>query len=109
MKIKITRNKGRGVFATKQYKSGAIIEECPVLVLDKKDTKIIDDTTLYNYYFSWGEKDDSSAIALGYGSLYNHSYSPNAEYIKIIDKDEEICVNYNGIPNNNSKLWFKAS
>jgi SET domain-containing protein len=48
---------------------------------------------------------------LGYGSIYNHSHSPNADWkqnfktnsmvyraIKPIKKGEEILVNYNGEP-----------
>ncbi|MFM8476053.1 MAG: SET domain-containing protein-lysine N-methyltransferase [Planctomycetaceae bacterium] len=49
-----------------------------------------------------------TAIALGFGSLYNHSYSPNARYddvgrqikeykaLRDIQKGEEITINYNG-------------
>ena len=59
-------------------------------------------------------------IALGYGSMYNHSYEPNAKYkrnfsnqtitfvaIKPIKKREEITVNYNGDPINQEKVWFE--
>ena len=35
---------------------------------------------LDDYYFDWGEEGDYFAICLGYGSLYNHEYEPNAEY-----------------------------
>ena len=112
---------GRGVFATRDYSNGEIIEVCPVIVLDEADTKIIDKTILYNYYFSWGADIDKAAIALGNGSLYNHSYHPNAKYIKKFDKDEvhfvaiktilngeEIFVNYNHDPKSNAPLWFDA-
>ena len=48
------------------------------------------------------------ALALGYGSLYNHSYNPNARYddvgrqikeysaLRDIQRGEEITINYNG-------------
>ena len=68
------------------------------------------------------EKENGSAISLGYGSIYNHSYEPNAKYekdflnnmlifraIKIINKGEEIVVNYNGDPNNKEKVWFEKN
>ena len=56
---------------------------------------------------------------LGFGSLYNHSYEPNAKYvrrvskrvvefvaIKDIKKGQEITVNYNfGDPDDKSKPW----
>ena len=80
--------------------------------------KKIDRTYLYNYYFSWQKR--QSAFALGYGSLYNHSYSPNAQYtknfshdtitftsIRSIKKGEEITVNYNGNPHSKNVVWFE--
>ena len=39
----------------------------------------IDETLLFEYYFDW---DGDGALALGLGSLYNHSGTPNAEYLK---------------------------
>ncbi len=58
-------------------------------------------------------------MALGYGSLYNHSYQPNARYddesgqtkvfsaIRDIAPGEEIVVNYNGEPEDETPVWFK--
>jgi hypothetical protein len=37
---------------------------------------------LLNYYFLWGEELRKVAIALGFGSMYNYSYEPNATYKK---------------------------
>ncbi len=112
---------GKGVFATVSYSVGDIIEICPIVILDVGDRKMIDLTNLYNYYFSWGEQLDQAAIALGYGSLYNHSYKPNALYIKVLDKDviqivafqpikpgDEIKVNYNRDPKSTDALWFSV-
>ena len=113
---------GRGVFAAKAIKSGGIIETCPVIDLPDKDRQQLKDSELYNYYFLWGKEQNHAAIALGFGSLYNHSYDPNATYVKRIDeglidfialkpikKDEEITVNYNfGNPNDQSPLWIKS-
>ena len=75
--------------------------------MPSKEMKIIDDTVLYNYYFLWGANQKKCAICLGYGSLYNHDYHPNARYeldlanktidffcIKEIEAGEEITVNY---------------
>ena len=52
-------------------------------------------------------------------SLYNHSYKPNAIYIrkvseKVIDfvairdieAGEEITINYNGVSDSNQPVWF---
>lgn len=112
---------GRGVYATRPYKKGALIELCQLIILNETDRKKIDQTSLYNYYFSWGENDKQAAIALGYGSLYNHSYSPNAVYekdlainkirftaIREILSGDEITINYNGDPNSMKKLWFNV-
>jgi uncharacterized protein len=56
---------------------------------------------------------------MGYISLYNHSYSPNAQLeqmlnelmmeivaIKDIEVGQEITINYNGDPANQDPLWF---
>jgi SET domain-containing protein len=70
---------------------------------------------LGNYVFVW--EDNKFAVALGYGSLYNHSYEPNAKYIRKKDKilfqaikdiksGEEITINYNGNPKSQDKVWF---
>lgn len=118
MKIKKTKY-GRGVFAATKYDTGDLIEVCPVIVLSKSDTKIINNTLLYDYYFSWGKQNNQAALALGNGSLFNHSYYPNARYVKYfnnnkihfvsikpINTGEEILVNYNGDPTSRKPLWF---
>jgi uncharacterized protein len=73
-------------------------------------------TRLSNYCFAWGR--DQVALALGYGSIYNHSYSPNARYddvgpqtkvftaLRDIEPGEEITVNYNGKPRSRTAVWF---
>lgn len=111
---------GRGVFAAKQINEGEIIEICPVFVLPQKDYLPLKETALRDYYFMWGK--NTNAICFGFGSMYNHSYEPNATYKKKIDeqviefvaikniyKDEEITVNYNyGNPNDKKELWIKS-
>lgn len=118
--MKIQQSKyGRGVFATEDYDVGDLIEESQVLILSKEDTAKIDDTILFDYYFSWDN--NQAVLALGNGSLFNHSYSPNAKYLKKMDKSlidfvaikpiqkgEEILVNYNGDPESKEPLWFNA-
>jgi SET domain-containing protein len=119
MKIEFKKSElhGNGVFAIIDIQKDEIIESCPIIILNEKDTKEIDKTHLYNYYFSW--EDNDSAIVLGYGSIYNHSYEPNAKYekdflnkkivfksVSKINKGEEITVNYNGDPENKNKVWF---
>lgn len=109
----------RGVFANTFIKKGEVIETCPVFVLPRKDYPVVKKTKLRNYYFMWGKS--TAAICFGYGSLYNHSYTPNTTYkkrikdkaidfvaLKNISEGEEIIVNYNyGDPNDKSRLWIK--
>lgn len=70
---------GRGVFAGQDFAPRALIEVCPVLVLtpDLVEKGL---GGLESYVFLWGERDEHLALALGYGSLYNHSSEPNAEF-----------------------------
>lgn len=116
--IGITNGKGRGIFAQKQFAKGEIIERAPVIVIPGVQEDLADKTVLYNYCYEWG---GDIALALGYGSLYNHSYQPNAIYTKNlqemvvefialrdIETQEEITINYNCCPDDNSPLWFKV-
>lgn len=112
---------GRGVFTTINLKIGTIIEISPVLVLSKNERAIVEQTLLYNYIFEWGKTGKKAAIGLGYLSLYNHDYNANADYtmdfenaimkittVKKIEKGEEIFINYNANPSDNTPIWFNA-
>jgi uncharacterized protein len=110
---------GRGIFAARTIQKGELIHQAPVIVCPGDQYKKLKKTALRNYYFNWGKNYDHVAIALGYGSLFNHSYSPNAMFennlkeetvdfiaIKRIKAGEEIFVNYNGDPDDKGPLWF---
>jgi uncharacterized protein len=114
-------NAGRGVYAMCGIKKGEIIESCPVIEIPGNEISDLSQSFLINYFFFFGKNKERLEIALGFGSIYNHSYKPNAKFEirpkgKVIDfvalrdigKDDEITVNYNhnGIPN--SPLWFEA-
>ena len=116
--IASTEHKGRGVFTALEILADSVIEICPLILIPTEETKLIDQTTLYNYYFVWD--DDHLAIALGYGSLYNHSSTPNArviydfetneiqiEAIRDILDGEEILIHYLDDENEMTNLWFK--
>lgn len=116
--VKDVKGKGRGVFALRDFKKGEMIEICPVLVIPGRHSELILSTKLDHYAFDW-DGDDDLALLLGYGMIYNHSYSPNAKIlhdigkrhseitaIKPVKKGEEILVNYNGTPKDKSPLWF---
>ena len=111
--------KGRSVYCIQDIQKGDMIELCPAIILSRTDTEKIHTTGLHDYYFIWDLEEGSSAIALGYGSLYNHSSNPNAEFetdhdsrmIKIIafrdiDAHEEICLDYTSGLKTEHGLWF---
>ncbi|MFT5165619.1 MAG: SET domain-containing protein [Saprospiraceae bacterium] len=110
----------RGVFSSQPIPKSSIIEICGVIVIPGDEMEYLKKTVLYNYYFDWNEESQSGAIALGYGSLYNHSYEPNTEYVldyesntlafhalRDIEAGEEITINYNGDPDDQDKVWFE--
>ena len=109
---------GRGVFTAEAIDEGALIEICPVIVLNEQDLEKVHQTALHDYYFLWGDK--GCAIALGYGSLYNHASDPNADYamdferetidvvsIRPIAAGEEITFNYVDGGDQRTNLWFE--
>jgi len=119
VKMGVVEGRGRGMFASRKFLKGELIERAPVVAIDEKKWPNAAKTILSDYAFDWGEKDEHAAIALGYISIYNHSYSPNAQLEQMLDelmmeivaiKDigpgEEITINYNGDPENQDPLWF---
>lgn len=122
VEVRETVSRGRGVFALVPIPAGTLIETAAVIPVSRDEVGALQDSVLAEYYFRWGEDGREGAIALGYGSLYNHSFKPNTRYVKhyerlIIDfiaiRDiavgEEIRTNYNGEPGDQTKLWFDAS
>ena len=119
--VRRTAKKGLGVFALKDFKKGEIIESAPVLIFDTKGRKTLEKTLLSHYIYPW-RSTRGAALVLGYGSVYNHSYSPNADWkqnfktkcmvyraIKPIKKGEEVLVNYNGEPDDKNEIdWFEV-
>jgi len=116
-----SHEKGKGVFTNEFIEEGRTIEVAPMLVLPEADNALIEKSYLYNYYFIWGDDKKNKAIALGYGSIYNHSYQPNVAYKmnfedetitfvawRNIQPNEELFINYNGDEDSQDKLWFEA-
>ncbi|MDP2340904.1 MAG: SET domain-containing protein [Deltaproteobacteria bacterium] len=111
--------KGRGVVAGRALCAGELIEVAPVIVVSAADKAILSPTILESYGYDWFADGSGLAVALGCGSLYNHSFEPNAryrknfenstiEYISLIDMPAgtEILINYNGDPADRTPLWF---
>ena len=76
---------GRGVFATRDIPAATLIERVPVILIPKHqvfgDNEVARRATLISWYvFDWEgmTKRPYVALALGYGSIYNHSKEPNA-------------------------------
>ena len=78
LRIDVSPGKGRGVFATRSFEKGDVIERCPVVVLSPDDADAADDTALQPYLYEWGSDGESRGLPLGYGAIYNHSLTPNA-------------------------------
>lgn len=119
LSIAPSESRGRGVFTTKSIPAGTVIEISPVLVLTAKDRKILEETKLYHYVFEWGVTKRQAGMALGYVSMYNHSYESNCEYemdydaqtisiktVRKVAKGEELYINYNAVYNDKTPVWF---
>ena len=119
IEVRRSPGKGRGVFATKFIPAGTVIERVPMIVFPEKELETDEGfSTLYHYCFEWGK--GTVALAMGFGSIYNHSYSPNARYddahnrVKIftalrdIAADEEITISYNGEPHDMTPMEFEV-
>lgn len=119
--IKQTESKGKGVFTNENIAAGKAVEESPVIVMGAEDRVNLDKTLLHDYIFAWGEKKDKCCVALGFVSMYNHSYHSNCEYFMDFEKEtieiktvrninvgEELTINYNGDWNDKKKIWFEV-
>lgn len=116
-------NAGRGVFASRNIKSGEIIEECPVILVSEHDMANLNESILVTYFFYFGKNNNNLLVALGFGSIYNHSHNPNATYIinsaedtmeftalSDIKKDDEITISYNSTnKKDKALLWFEKA
>jgi hypothetical protein len=65
--------------------------------------------------------EEGGCLALGYVSLYNHAYRPNAMYdkeyagpamivktLRAVLAGEEVTINYNWEPEDQTPVWFDA-
>lgn len=105
---------GRGVFARRRIAAGRIVERVPVILIPTEQVYGCSEMArmaarISWYVFAWGVDEDRPhvVVALGYGSLYNHSYTPNLTFRCIapdamefrssqaIARGEELTINYN--------------
>ena len=107
----------RGVFAKQDIAKGTLFHEAPVIPYPNEEHEFIEKTLLADYAFEYGI--NHTAILLGYGMLFNHSYTPNATYeinfnnhtfdfyaYTDIKAGDEILINYNGDIDDDTPLWF---
>ncbi|OIJ20813.1 SET domain-containing protein-lysine N-methyltransferase [Anaerobacillus alkalidiazotrophicus] len=107
----------RGIFATQDIKKGTLIHEAPVIPYPNEEHILIEHTVLSDYVYEYGK--NHTAVVLGYGMLFNHSYEPNATYdinfknhtfeyyaYTDIKAGQEILINYNGEVDDLEPLWF---
>jgi SET domain-containing protein len=76
--VKRVHGKGRGAFCPKKIPKGVIFNVTPLLVLSAKEAKQMSESSLEPYWYEFGSR--GRAIALGLGSIMNHSDEPNCSY-----------------------------
>ena len=117
--------KGRGVFANRDFEKGEVVERCPVLLMPIPLQQLPEEVK--SLLFSWrrlaGTPQIRHALALGFGSMYNHDNPANMRYeaerynqvltfitVRRVAKDEELTINYNaggGGPASTNDNWFR--
>ena len=113
---------GRGVFSNRNIESGKLIEKAPLILIHEEETELLKQTVLHDYYFLVNNPEYPLAVGFGYSSMYNHSCPSNATYTIDLSKEiviikafrhihslEEITINYNGHPEDNSPVSFTNS
>ena len=118
--IALSDGRGNGVFTGEDLNKNDLIEICPIIIIPKVEVKKIHQTILHDYYFLHPEIKGAAYISLGYGSMYNHHSTPNAEVVfdananqmqihclKNVQAGEEIFINYNGGSKEGVEIWFE--
>jgi SET domain-containing protein len=119
--IREIKGKGRGVFSSTPIQENDLVEECPLIEIPAEDFDAVTSTHVVNYCFFLNKEQNILSVALGFGSIYNHAFPCNAHHmidreaktitffaLRDIKPGEEITINYNGDPQNDSLHWFTA-
>lgn len=115
--VRAAGTKGRGVFAKRNFRAGEVVETAPAIFLDEADWRANEALTLGDYIF---KSPTGYLLALGAGSLYNHSFAPNALWdcndsviqfraAKAIRRGEEILVDYGWADEEYSRNYIPIS
>ncbi|KAI0301142.1 hypothetical protein B0F90DRAFT_1810171 [Multifurca ochricompacta] len=104
---------GESMVPSRAIPAYTLLEISPVLLFSAEEYGTHGRHTVLDHYtFKW--RDGRMALALGLGSLFNHSDFPNVSYsidtatesiryttVRAVECDEELCIHYG------SNLWFK--
>lgn len=103
--------KGRGIFAADRIRKGELIESCHLILMDLDDVA----GTLEGYVYQYSKQ--KAAVALGNGSLLNHSDEANSEFYfdyrkkllvikakRDILPGEEVTINYRYTPQDRKRF-----
>ena len=101
--------RGRGLFAEGDIAADEIIEESPVVLIETRFDEL--PAVLRSIMFYWSAltgEGDVHALALGYGSLFNHANPSNVRFMadsqstilrfstaRLVAAGEELTINYN--------------
>lgn len=109
--VRQSLQQGQGIFATRSFRAGEIIETAPLLTIASEQKQALAATSLYSYYFLPDPGNGVIAVGLGFSSLYKHSHLPNAtcgihtksrqlilRALRSVAPGEAISINYNGSP-----------
>lgn len=119
--IKEIKGKGRGVFCKQPITKDEEFEISPLLVLPAENYDTVRASQLVDYFFTFNKEENTLALALGFGSLYNHAVYSNAAYVldreaktinffalEDIEPGTEICINYSGERGQEFNEWFES-
>jgi SET domain-containing protein len=110
-----TGPKGRGLFARCDIPPRTLLHVAPCIPISSKQYQAHMQFTVLEEYLFNDRQTGGKLLALGYGSLFNHSPRPNVIYkvhsddqtieytsgFQVITQDTELCISYG------SNLWFE--
>jgi len=85
-------NAGIGIFTSDDIPARTIIESSPVILVSQDLFQVVNEihpgvrNVLSDYPFMWTR--GRSAIALGWGGLFNHSFKPNVMWELVTEEDD---------------------
>lgn len=121
--IGTTPDRGRAIFAARDFAKGELVDTAPVILGDTHWDDL--PNWIGHYVYAWhdiGGRGAIVAVALGHGSLYNASTDANLSFraartndaieyhaARDIRAGEELTINYSsdhGGPTSNDNSWF---